>query len=273
MSVSVIMVNHNGLRFTQDAVASVLRFSPQSELIVVDNCSSDGDVETLSKTFPQVTLISLTENVGFGAGNNRGAKVAKGNFLFFLNNDTFLIEDTPAHLASFLDRNPSVAACGPKLLYPDGAFQLSFGLDPSILNEWVVRRMQRRVRRRDQSYGFFLERKYANRNINWVTGAALMVRRDVFHKVGGFDEAFFIYFEEADLCRRIRELGFEIRYVPTTTVFHYLGSAAQAASDKLSHEYRKSQVYYYRKHLSILSVLFLRVYLFFRRMKRRSKNS
>lgn len=273
MNVSVIIVNYNGLRFTQDAVASVLRFSPQSEIIVVDNCSSDGDVETLSKTFPQVILISSTENAGFGAGNNRGAKVAKGNFLFFLNNDAFLIEDTPAHLASFLDRNPNVAACGPKLLYPDGAFQLSFAPDPSILNEWIARRRQRRVRRRDQSYGLFLERKYANRNVDLVVGAALMVRKDVFHKVGGFDEAFFMYFEEADLCRRIRELGFEIRYVPTTTVFHYLGGATQVAGDKASHEYRKSQVYYYRKHLSMLSLLFLRVYLVFRTMKRRFRNS
>ena len=273
MNVSVIIVNYNGLKFTQDAVASVLRFSPQSEVIVVDNCSSGGDVEKLSKGFPQITLISSNENVGFGAGNNCGAKVAKGDFLFLLNNDAFLIEDTPALLASFLDRNPNVAACGPKLLYPDGAFQLSFGLDPSILNEWVVRRMQRRVRRRDRSYGLFLERKYANRNVDWVTGAALMVRKDVFHKVGGFDETFFLYFEEADLCRRIRKLGFEIRYVPTTTVFHYLGGAAQVAGDKFSHEYRKSQVYYYRKHLSVLSVLFLRVYSLFGRMKRRSKDS
>jgi hypothetical protein len=203
----------------------------------------------------------MVMNRGFGYGCNRGAEAATGKYLFFLNNDTLLSEDTPAILASVLEKNPTVAACGPKLLNADGTFQLSFGFDPSIVNEWKVRRMQRRVRNRDQQYGLLLEKRFANKKVDWLTGAALMLRKDVFEKANGFEEMFFMYFEDADLCRRIRVLGFEIRYVPQTSVIHLLGRASNSDQSKVSVEYRKSQLYYYGKHTSIISTQLLRLYL------------
>lgn len=261
MKVSIIIVNYNGLRYARNCVASILRWSPRSEIIIVDNGSTDGSVESLRKEFPQIRLIALTKNNGFGHGNNRGAEVATGNVFFFLNNDTLLTEDTPAVLAAYLERNSEVAACGPKLLNEDRTFQLSFGLDPSIKNERIVRRMQRRLRNGDVHYASWLEKRHADKVIDWATGAALMVRREVFEKIGGFDDRFFMYFEDADLCRRIRKAGFEIRYNPETSVVHLLGQSVKDGNPNVGVEYRRSQIYYYRKHRSPIALLLLRLYL------------
>lgn len=259
--ISIIIVNYNGLEYTRNAVRSILRYSPQSEIIVIDNGSTDGSPESLAREFPEIKLKVMTENRGFGYGNNRGVEQASGKFLFFLNNDTYLVEDTPSRLASVLQEDATVGICGPKLLNRDGTFQLSFGLDPSIVNEWIVRRMHRRIKKRDAAYASELEMRYENKHVDWLTGASLMVRREAFEAVGGFDEAFFMYFEDADLCRRIRERGFAIRYLPSTSLIHLVGQSSERALSRTSGEYRKSQIHYYRKHLSVFSAGMLRLYL------------
>lgn len=261
MSVSVIIVNFNGLKYTRWAIQSVLRFSPSSEIIVVDNCSTDGSPDLLAKEFATIQVISLKENRGLGFGNNRGVEGARNKFLFFLNNDTYLTEDTPSALAAVLEGNNNIGACGPKLLNTDASYQLSFGLDPSIKNESTVRRMQQRVRNRDTIYVSGLERRFGNKDVDWLTGAALMVRKDVFDMVGGFDEGFFLYFEDADICRRIRDQGYAVRYATTTALVHLLGQSSHGLSREISQEYRKSQIRYYRKHASVFSLALLRLYL------------
>ena len=247
MKVSVIIVNYNGLPSTRKAVASVLRYSPQSEVIVVDNCSSDGSPDILSGEFPGISLVVSDENRGFGAGCNSGDRVATGEFLFFLNNDAELIEDTPAILASVLEKNRNVCACGPKLKSPDGQFEISFGDDPSLLGEWRMKRMHRRLGDDRGHTAKLLERRYsADRRADWITGAALMVRREVFREVGGFDAKFFLYFEDADLCRRIRGLGYDLLYVPSTTVLHVRGGSKDQNARAVARAYRESQLLYYR---------------------------
>lgn len=262
--ISIIIVNYNGFEYTRTAVKSVLRFSPNSEIIVVDNHSTDGSPDLLAKEFRDIQVVPLKENRGFGYGNNRGAESARNKFLFFLNNDTYLTEDTPSALAAVLEGNENIGACGPKLLNADSSYQLSMGFDPSIKNEWAVRRMQQRVRNRDTAYVSRLERRFGNNDVDWLTGAALMVRKVVFDAVGGFDEGFFLYFEDADLCRRIRERGYAIKYVPTSSLVHLLGRSSDEALHRISQEYRKSQVRYYRKHASAVSLWLLRLYLKYR---------
>jgi N-acetylglucosaminyl-diphospho-decaprenol L-rhamnosyltransferase len=262
MKISVVLVNHNEFERTRNAVASVQQCSPESEIIVVDNGSTDGSVESLRREFPGVRLVPLPENRGFGAGNNKGAAVALGEFLFFLNADTLLLEDTPNLLVRLLESNPTVAACGPKVANEDHTFQISFGLDPSLLNEWKVRRIRRRLDRRDPSVQRRLESRFSTeREVDWITGAALMIRRDVFKKVGGFDERFFMYFEDADLCRRVRNLGFKILYAPGTQVIHFGGNKELSPASKITLEYRRSQLHYYRKHVGVIGYSLLRFYL------------
>lgn len=259
--VSIIIVNYNGYEHTRNSILSVLRYSPQSEIIVVDNCSTDGSGGMLQKEFPQLAIIIEDENKGFGFGCNRGAEAATGKYLFFLNNDTLLSEDTPAILASFLEKSPTVAACGPKLLNPDGTFQLSFGLDPSLLNEWIVRRWQRPGRSAREAIVSSLERRYGHAEVDWVTAAALMMRKDVFQKLNGFDESFFMYFEDADLCKRIRDLNYSVMYANMTSVIHLRGQSAKDGTPAISRDYRRSQIYYYRKHRSQVALSLLRAYL------------
>jgi GT2 family glycosyltransferase len=264
--VSVIFVNYNGRRCTREAVLSVLRYSPGSEIIVVDNCSTDGSVEAFKKEFSSLIVLPLDSNRGFGFGCNRGAEAAKGRYLFFLNNDALLSEDTPTILASFLEEHPTVAACGPRLLNPDNSFQLSLGLDPGIVDEWTMRSWQKHLRMNTPGFALQLEERFAGAKVDWVSGAALMIRRDVFRRLEGFDESFFMYFEDADLCRQIRGLGYDVAFVNATSVVHLLGQSAKDRKSVVALEYRKSQLRYYQKHLSPFSVLLLRFYLFLRRL-------
>ena len=258
---SIIIVNYNGLAYTQEAVLSILKYSQSSEIIIVDNCSTDESAETLAEEFSSLKIISLNENRGFGYGCNRGAEAAKGKYLFFLNNDTLLTEDTPAILTSYLETNPTVAACGPKLLNRDGSFQVSFGLDPSLVNEWIVRRWQRPSKRASGASVHSLERRYAGAKVDWVTAAALMMRTDVFRQLDGFDETFFMYFEDADLCRRVRQLNYSVRYLTMTSVVHFRGQSAKEGSSIINREYRRSQINYYRKHRSPIVMGVLKAYL------------
>jgi GT2 family glycosyltransferase len=261
MDVSVVIVNYNGYDHTRNAILSVLQHSAESEIIVVDNCSTDGSGGLLQKEFHQLTVIIGDENKGFGFGCNRGAEAAKGKYLFFLNNDTLLSEDTPAILASFLEKDPTVAACGPKLLNPDGTFQVSFGLDPSLVNEWIVRGWQRPRKGAREAIMSSVERRYAHAKVDWVTGAALMVRKDVFQKLNGFDESYFMYFEDADLCKRIRILGFDIFYYAQASLTHFAGLSVKERKTEVSVEYRRSQLRFYDKFHSLAERICLRLFL------------
>ncbi len=259
--VSIIIVNFNGLAHTRNALRSILRHSPTSEAIVVDNCSSDGSASALRSEFPSMVIHAAPRNGGFAFGCNRGAELAKAKYLFFMNNDALLTEDTPSILASYLDANPSCVAVGPRLLNLDGSFQLSLGLEPSISGEWSTRRWQRISKHSPEQLSSMIDRRYAKKMVDWITGAALMMRKDVFTEIGGFDESYFMYFEDVDLCRRIRNAGHEVRYNPETSMIHLVGQSANKEKTRVSREYRASQLRYYRKHHSGIAVGLLRLYL------------
>ncbi|MBA4312698.1 MAG: glycosyltransferase family 2 protein [Chlorobiaceae bacterium] len=263
--VSVIIVNYNRFDLTHQAIGSLIRYSPEVEIIVVDNSSTPNSAGSLTKEFPSIKYIGLSKNEGFGYANNRGAKLARGEYIFLLNNDAFLMEDTPQILASFCEANPSVGICAPKLIYPNGNFQLSWGRDPSIINEWIMRRMYRKFDKSCHNYISKIEKQYNKiTSVDWLTGAALMIRKDVYNKVGGFDEKYFMYYEDSDLCKRVRDIGYSILYVPTTIVAHIRNETMKSFTEKVSLEYRKSQILYYRKHKHLWSRFLLRIYLIFR---------
>ncbi|MDI6809513.1 MAG: glycosyltransferase family 2 protein [Candidatus Eisenbacteria bacterium] len=262
-SVTIIIVNSNGYHYTRKALEAVFQHTRGCEIIVVDNNSADESRELLPVQFPLVRFLLLHENRSFGAANNAGAAIATGQYLFFLNNDTLLFEDTPSGLASVLSERQSVGICGPKLVNDDGTFQLSFGNDPSILEEWRMRGVLRRIHQREAKVLDRLEREYgAEISVDWLTGAALMIRKDLFHSIGRFDERFFMYFEDVDLCSRVRAKGYEIHYVPTTKVLHFGGRSYANDNEKIMLEYRRSQMRFYKKHRSKLQQLLLRCYLF-----------
>lgn len=224
------------------------------EVIVVDNNSSDDSVTTIRKTFPNVRLIENKDNLGFAGGCNRGAKQAKGEYLLFLNSDTQLHENTPAKMLRVFSKYPKAAIVGAMLQNKDGTLQRSAASFYSLNHVFVM-----------LFGGDTAEMKRftdnAVRKVDWVSGGCMLIKRDVFEEVGGFDEAFFMYVEDMELCFRVEQNGWEIYIDPSSVVTH----AGQGSSDKtfaIVHIY-KGLKYFYKKHKNRLqyTVLVILLYL------------
>lgn len=253
--VSVIIVNYRGEEYTRQCIRSIQSTSIATpyEIIVVDNNSNDGSVEHLRSSFPNSTILSLPENRGFGAANNIGAQHAKGEFLFFLNNDTKIVQDCFTPVINYFSEQTDAGIVAPKLLYPDGSFQLSYGEYPTLFTEFRTKQLQKREP--------YITPPSSPQKMEWVTGAAFCMRKELFLQLQGFDEKFFMYFEDADLCKRVMEAGYAIYYLPDVALIHFKGKSSTTAQNNIPLEYRRSQLRYYRKHASGLSVVLLKIYL------------
>ena len=247
--VSIIIVNYNGLGVIVDCLTSIFGHlpAPAIEVIVVDNDSQDGSPELIAQKFPQVNLLRQSKNSGFGTANNVGARQARGEYLLLLNSDTLVTADILPTLVAKLTSEAHVGIVGPRLLNPDGSFQLSIAHEIGLWGEW--RTLQQVKQYRIPANRPALAARYdRDQVVDIVIGAALMMRRSLFEQVGGFDETFFMYFEESDLCQRVRALGYKILYTPAVTVIHIGGYSVAQAAGPMAVAYRRSQRYYYRKH-------------------------
>jgi len=256
--ISVVIVQYNHAALTRQAVESLRKHGGDCEIIVVDNASTEPGAQDAVRRLEGCRLVVQKANAGYGGGNNAGARAATGDLIFFLNNDTIVHSEILSGIESYFQAHPSCGAAGPRLLNADGTLQRSTGKFPTVFSEWRTKRggargPEPRTPLRD-----------------WVSGAALIVRRSVFERTGGFDERFFMYFEDVDLCRRIRREGYEIHYLPSVSLEH-LGGGSQPGglSPAIQEEYRRSQILYYRAHASWGDNLLLRVYLFCRFLPRR----
>jgi GT2 family glycosyltransferase len=226
--VSVIVVNYNGKHFLPECLNSLLTqaFKKYSfEVIVVDNCSQDGSQDFL-RTFPGITYIESTVNTGFTGGNNIGAHAAKGDFLLLLNNDT-RIETCLDSLVDGITQT-DVGAIGCQLRYGDGRLQFSMGYEHSpwrIVLSWLG--LERKpflpsvFRRMDTSPQHYNDQETF---VDWVSGAALMTPKRIWDELGGFDESYFMYCEDVDYCRRVRDQGWKVAYHGSCMVTHYEGA-------------------------------------------------
>lgn len=259
--VSIIIVNYNGSEVLLNCLKSLEKSSPSIayEVIVVDNCSNDGSPDSVEQTFPNVLLIRQPQNRGFGAGNNVGAKFAKGEFLFLLNPDTILSEDILPHLIEIMRQDPTIGIVGPKLLNPDGSLQLSVSPALSIAGEYQARKQAKSYHLRNKT--LFTQKFKDIQEVDIVVGAAFFIRKTLFDSIGSFDENFFMYFEESDLCRRVQGNGWKIIYTPKVSLIHYKGFSSQEVYKNITVEYRRSQIYYYQKHRPIWEQIVLRMYL------------
>ncbi|RCJ25028.1 glycosyltransferase [Nostoc sp. ATCC 43529] len=265
ISVSIILVNYNGAEILPDCLNSIQKFIdlPSYEIIVVDNASSDGSVELIAEKFPDVQLIRETQNRGFGAGNNAGAKVASGEFLFLLNTDTIITHNILPHLIDLMQADSQVGIIGPKLLNPDGSLQISVSPALGIKGEYQARQMH--LDYLNNSERNLIEQQFQQiQEVDIVVGAAFFIRSSLFQKLNGFDENFFMYFEESDLCQRAQYEGYKIIYTPDVSLIHLQGYSIQKAVNAMAIEYRRSQIYYYQKHRPWWEQFGLRVYLFYK---------
>lgn len=273
MDLAVITVSYNTRDLLADCLASVFAGFEQSglrgEVWVVDNASSDGSAEMVRRRFPTVQLIAHDENIGFAAGNNLALRtmgfgqpdppdqVAMARQILFLNPDTRVVGDALGCLVRFLDAGVAdpatkgAGAAGARLVHGDGSFQHSafafpglaqifldfFPLHHKLLDSRVNGRYPRRL------YGAGRPFK-----VDHPLGAALMVRREALAQVGGFDERFFMYCEEIDLCYRIRSAGWQIYCVPEAEIVHLAGQSTRQFRDRMFVALWRSRILMYEKH-------------------------
>ncbi|MCS6808103.1 MAG: glycosyltransferase [Bacteroidota bacterium] len=260
--VAIVIVNYNVKDLLASCLASLRaslgRCAAQgvvADIIVVDNDSTDGSVEYLTPTFPEVQFIRLAENVGFGKANNIGFCKALQNgaqYILCLNPDTLISEDTIDSMVQFMQAHPEVGIAGCKLLNADGTFQLAcrrgfptpwasfckvFGLQALFPQSRLFAQYNQTFRSEDDTYA-----------VDAVGGAFMFIRREALEAVKGFDEDFFMYGEDLDLCYRVQQQGWKIMYVHTTSVIHYKGeSTRRSAINEIKHFYEAMEIFA-RKH-------------------------
>ncbi len=256
MKVSIVIVTYNSEATIYNCLSSVFSSSLKSEVIVVDNNSTDNTVEVINK-FPNVKLIQNKKNFGFGKANNLGVKASNGNYIFFLNPDCVVEKDSVEKLAGFLEKNSETAVVGPKLINQDESIQREISPFPTVLSEILVLLRLHRI-------GLFKKSVYSDydygktQSTEHLMGAALMVKRNVFEKLDGFDEKFFLWFEETDLLKRVSENGQKIVYYPESIVKHLVGQSTRQI-DPLTKQtiWNKSLIYYFQKHKGWFKLLLL----------------
>jgi GT2 family glycosyltransferase len=253
---SVCLVSFNDaahLGACLDSIEADTRDIPH-EIIIADNASTDGSAGLIEEKYPCVRLLRGERNVGFGRANNAAAGASRGPFILFVNTDVVVHPGAVALLLKEMRENPSTGAAGPALLNPGDVFQVSFGGKVNFFTEALKKGLFNRLKSRA------LKKNRERREAGWVSGAFLLVRRQAFIDAGGFDENLFLYFEDIDLCARLRKLGFKIVFLPEAISFHWGGAAAAGLGLRSRLEYRRSQLYYYRRHGSKLSLSLLRAY-------------
>ncbi len=253
---SIIIVNFNGRQNILRCIGSFVNAHKKGkyEIIVVDNNSSDGSVDALKSAFPDVTILAQKYNLGFGKANNVGAVASTGEFLFFVNNDIIFSEDVVTPLVNCLQNHLDCGVVGPLLLNTDGTYQHSYGYFPSFVNEWKTQR--------DTRFMQNVPLACTPKVVDWVSFAAVMIPRKSFEKISGFDERYFMYFEDADVCMRLYMIGLKALFYPQCSLAH-LGGASRSKENAaaIKYEYRRSQILFYSTHNSKLQTIALRLYL------------
>ncbi len=257
MELSVILVNFNDRPHLGECLSALENTagSRDYEVIVVDNDSADGSQAYIARHFPNVKLIANNFNLGFAKANNQGLRESRGEFVLFLNTDTAVQPGALDRLVKELRSDTKAGAVGPALLGRGGSFQVSFGRRVSFFSELRQKLFW------NPYYRVALKWSRKKKSVGWLSAACLLVRKTALESVAGFDERFFIYFEDIDLCYRLRKAGWQLFYLPQAHVLHEGGATTSSRLVSGRYEYRKSQMAFYDKHNSRVSRFLFRFYL------------
>jgi GT2 family glycosyltransferase len=262
---SIIIVSWNVCELLRTCLQSVAagRGELKIQVIVVDSGSADDTLQMVAREFPWVELIAREDNVGFPKGNNLGLAQADGRFLLLLNPDTEVWGDALTTMVNYLAQHPDVGALGPQLLNGDGTVQSSRRRFPTLalgffestwLEPFAPQQMLHRYYVQDVA-------DEATAVVDWVTGACLLTRHEVYEQIGGLDEAYFMYSEELDWCKRIKEEGWQIVYLPTAQVLHHVGKSSEQAVTHRHINFQRAKLRYYRKYHGRFPATTLRIFL------------
>ena len=239
LSVSIVNTNSRELLL---ACLETLR-GTTAEIVVLDNASEDGSADAVRERFPDVRVLVQEFRAGFGANHNTVMRATEGRYVYVLNEDTTADDWGFARIVEYLDAHPRVAALGPRLTYPDGRLQDSAWRFPtplvSTLGLLTVGKLGVKQSRGDAPHA-----------VDWVMGAALVLRRDALDEVGLFDDEFFLYSEEVDLQFRLRQAGWDVHYFPSATVVHHESQFSADIPERRINEMWRSRHRYWRKHHS-----------------------
>lgn len=217
---SIISVTYNSENYLEKFLTSIKKYLPNdTEVIIVDSGSQDGTVKILKQE--KLKLIDIGENIGYGRGNNLAAKVAKGEYLFFLNPDTEILDNALNKLLRFAEHS-SFGIIAPQLIEPSGSIQPSVRKLPTLLGAikefWFGKKSE---------FEAYAPSGQKETEVESVVGAAILIRRDYFLKLGGFDEKYFMYFEDLDLCRKVIRDSQKIIYLPSVKIKHLVGGSKE----------------------------------------------
>ena len=255
MDVSIIFVNYKTKDLTIKAIKSVQEKTEdiEYEIFVVDNNSQDGSIEAIEKEFPNINIIKNTINAGFGAASNLGIKQAKGKYILCLNTDTLLINNAIKIMFDFMEKeeNKNVGVCGGYLVDENMKPAHSAGHFPcikEIIFKFGLRDMFPKIYK-NFSIALMADDTEFLGNIDLIIGADIFFRKSILDEVGIFDENYFMYFEETDLCKRIKDAGYQVKFVEEARIQHL---EQKSSPNELLRKQRckDSEFYYYRKHSS-----------------------
>jgi GT2 family glycosyltransferase len=274
MDATVTIVNYNTRAKLADCLRSIRDTTGglTIETIVVDNGSRDGSPEMVRAEFPEVRLIEAGENLGFGRAHNRAMAMGTGRHFIVLNPDTIVEPGTFRRLIAFMDGTPDAGACGPTIKDATGAFAHSGHKDFSVLSVAANAFNLRAILPRDEflrrHFGGWLGKVHSAyhphdtlRRVDWVDGACLVVRREVYERIGGFDERIFLNCEDFDWCYRIREAGWAVYHVPDVALLHLMHQSKEQVYVPSFVAHYRSILYLFRKHYSYASYLAVRLIL------------
>lgn len=252
LDLSIIIVSWN----VRDLLANCLetiangREELDLEVIVVDSGSDDGSPDMLREQFPWVQLVARSDNVGFPKGNNIGIERACGKYIMLLNPDTEVIGDALSQMVAYLDQHLDVGVVSCMLKNPDGSIQSSRRRFPNFRTAVFESTWFEPYAPRVFLQGYYAEDLPLDEpvDVDWLTGASLMVRHKVIEQVGPMDEAYFMYSEELDWCRRIKDAGWRIVFLPTAEIIHFVGKSSEQAIVQRHINFNQAKLRYFRKY-------------------------
>ncbi len=262
MDLSVIIVSYNAYSELKGCLESVYRYfiNYSKEIIVVDNNSVDRSVKSLATDFPDIKLVLLEQNVGFGKANNIGVSRSKGKYLLFLNPDTVLIEDFLAPIINFIDSHPGIGACAPMLLNEDMSYQTStgmkMGIGYEILEAFMLIKFLRKIEKR--KYLKFCKSS-GHIEVGWTSAACMLISKKAFENSDGFSTDYFLNYEDIDICRRLNENGFKNFYFPAAKCIHLDHRSFRTNFELLVYSRYLSRLTYAAKYYSLPVKVLVRI--------------
>ena len=253
MKLSIVIICWNDWKVLEDCLRSIFAGTHKTdcEVIVSDNGSTDGSVEKIRTQFPAVRVVENRANLGFAKGNNAGIREAQGEYVLILNPDTIIHDGSLDRWTEFADRHPEAGAFGCRVQNPDGTYQRSARPFPTIqryLAAALYFRFLGQLRRPVLTPEYDWWKGDTEREIDWQSGCCVMLRGNLLKELGGFDEQFFYQFEEVDLCRRVWNAGYRIRFTPEASITHLGGQSVKRFPARFAIEVCRNGYRYFFKH-------------------------